>query len=446
VKTRFPRSMLYVLAMCAGLALMCNLPSLPGSADNALITDDFSGDGGYLGTYDEADGSASYVTGGYVIDIGKEFSYIYGSTLNQELGPEPQITPAAPLPKAVSVEADLANVNAPPDAQFGLACKWRDYRNFYALLIRSDGRGYGIYRVTTEVAGQEVDTPFFVLLAGQDFGSPHSAILTTVGAVNHLRAECSDERLAFFVNEQKLAETAPDDERLTADTTGAFGGVGVVGSTKRTPHAHAAFDNFVVRALPSGVQLAETTTSGQVMFQDDFADNAAEWDIGSYAPADFGPNDGAFKATLEPDSFYAFSLPMGATTDTRIEGDVTFVESGDGALYGGFACRVSDTWGSYEAVIDNLGDFAIGKYSAPEDKFENLVGWTGSKSIPPGLNQTSHVRLDCVGDTITLYVNGEKMSEVHDSSFPLGALQLEAASPGDNSGALIFDNVVATQP
>jgi len=56
------------------------------------------------------------------------------------------------------------------------------------------------------------------------------------------------------------------------------------------------------------------------------------------------------------------------------------------------------------------------------------------------------VRADCVGSTLTLYVNGEKLEQVTDSTFDSGDVGLLGGSFETGGVDLLFDNFIVYQP
>jgi hypothetical protein len=66
---------------------------------------------------------------------------------------------------------------------------------------------------------------------------PSGAILSGSG-LNHLRADCIDSQLTFFVNGQLAAQVFDSDF--------ATGDVGILAGTFNEPGVDVVFDNFVV--------------------------------------------------------------------------------------------------------------------------------------------------------------------------------------------------------
>ena len=68
-----------------------------------------------------------------------------------------------------------------------------------------------------------------------------------------------------------------------------------------------------------------------------------------------------------------------------------------------------------------------------------------SEAIRPGtaLNQ---LRADCVGESLTLYVNGQLVAQVQDGAFPSGNVGLIAGTYDTLGVDIFFDNLVVREP
>jgi hypothetical protein len=125
----------------------------------------------------------------------------------------------------VHLEVDAARLSGPPNAYYGLVCRYQDDSNYYALVIGSDGF-YGIIRM---MGGQ---TQFI-----SPPPSPASALQGGF-AVNRIGATCSGHNLTLYVNGAKLFDIK--------DTTFSSGYIGLMVGTTSVPGIEVRFDNFSV--------------------------------------------------------------------------------------------------------------------------------------------------------------------------------------------------------
>jgi hypothetical protein len=131
----------------------------------------------------------------------------------------------------MSVEVDARLVAGPADGVFGILCRAEadegTASKAYVFAIRSDGVSAIMKRTS----------PTFwdaIVFAKQ------SAAIKNGNASNHLRADCSGNKLTFYVNGEKLLETTDKDFKS--------GQVGVAVTTQpKSAPMDVRFDNFTVR-------------------------------------------------------------------------------------------------------------------------------------------------------------------------------------------------------
>jgi len=59
---------------------------------------------------------------------------------------------------------------------------------------------------------------------------------------------------------------------------------------------------------------------------------------------------------------------------------------------------------------------------------------------------TNHLRVECVGPTLTLYVNGQKLDSQQDSEYTSGDVGLIAGTYENAGTDIWFDNFTVTKP
>jgi hypothetical protein len=96
---------------------------------------------------------------------------------------------------------------------------------------------------------------------------------------------------------------------------------------------------------------------------------------------------------------------------------------------------------AYVFAIRTDGFYAILKRTSPT--FWDAIAYgKESKAIKPG-NGVNHLRADCSGSTLSLYVNGEKLLEKTDAAFKAGQVGLAVTSqPKSDPMDVRFDNFV----
>lgn len=124
----------------------------------------------------------------------------------------------------VRVEVDAIKLNGPDEDRMGVMCRYEG-GDYYFFIISNDG----YYAIGKFIGGM-------TLLLGQTEMQTSDAI--EKGTVNHLRADCVDNTLTFYVNYTQVA-TVVDSDLPTGD-------VGLLAGSFAQPGVDVMFDRFVV--------------------------------------------------------------------------------------------------------------------------------------------------------------------------------------------------------
>jgi len=110
----------------------------------------------------------------------------------------------------------------------------------------------------------------------------------------------------------------------------------------------------------------------------------------------------------------------------------------------GILCRYVDTENYYFGIISSDGYYAIGTVIGGE---QSIIGenMQPSDAIKTGF-ESNRIRFDCVGSTLSLYVNGKLVQEETDSSFASGDVGLMAGTFDTGGTQVAFDNFVVSKP
>lgn len=183
-----------------------------------------------------------------------------------------------------------------------------------------------------------------------------------------------------------------------------------------------------------------------IQFQDDFSDPGSGWDdvrTGEDANTYYFEDEYVFLIYLA--DFYAWANPYkNFTGDVQVEVDARKIS---GSRYDEFGvlCRYvenSDSTSSYyyfAIAADGLGVI----YKVDHDQQSLVISdppQNRSDVIHPD-NQVNRIRADCIGDRLTLYVNGEILTDAIDPSFGSGDVGLRADSESGET-EIRFDNFV----
>ena len=197
----------------------------------------------------------------------------------------------------------------------------------------------------------------------------------------------------------------------------------------------------------SGCSLLKTAAGGansNVLFQDDFSNSSSGWDqvSGDQGWTDY--KDGAYHIHVDITNSDLWANPGKSFGDVSIETDAFKVDGPDDNDFG-LICRYQDVDNYYFVAAANDGYYVLGK--VVDGTQEPLMGdgWAQTDKVYSGTT-TNHLRLDCVGDTISFYINGNLMGEATDSDYATGDVGLIAGTFGTEGVEVAFDNFVVTKP
>lgn len=185
--------------------------------------------------------------------------------------------------------------------------------------------------------------------------------------------------------------------------------------------------------------------AGTVLLSDDFSSpDANGWTVRD--SGDYGNEirDGEYLVWVDNDAAeYVANTGFadGDFGDVRIE--VTATElSGDPSAGIGIVCRKapSGQQGSYYADVDQEGSVRI---AAQGDEHKILA-----KAEQPGAwkDGANRLRLDCVGDDISFWLNGKKLLEARDGRYHSGRIGVRAGGAGRGVMRVAFDDLKVTAP
>ncbi|MCW5873948.1 MAG: hypothetical protein KIS88_04815 [Anaerolineales bacterium] len=195
---------------------------------------------------------------------------------------------------------------------------------------------------------------------------------------------------------------------------------------------------------PSTGTQNNNTAASNVLFQDDFSSTSSGWDRAAY---DFGETDyvdGGYHISVGADYSSVWANPGINASDVSVEVDAVKRGGVDDNEFG-VICRYQDESNFYAGSVSSDGFYAVILIRNGE------FGYVGSDSMQPSdlirLGDTvNRVRMDCVGSTLTLYVNGSMLTSVTDSTLGSGDVGMYAGSFATGGIDIFFDNFVAKRP
>ena len=184
--------------------------------------------------------------------------------------------------------------------------------------------------------------------------------------------------------------------------------------------------------------------SGSVLFQDDFARPSSGWD--RYRDSLYSSDyvSGVFRISITAPDTNAWATPGVDIGDVRIEVEATKVSGPDDNVFG-ILCRYQDSQNFYFFLISSDGFAGIGIRRAGETTLLSAMDMTPSEAILQG-SARNHLRADCLGDQLDLYVNGQAVAHAVASDWLRGDVGLIAGTYAEAGVVIDFDNFSALQP
>jgi hypothetical protein len=199
---------------------------------------------------------------------------------------------------------------------------------------------------------------------------------------------------------------------------------------------------MAVMACSIGNQ-AEAVTNDTI-FQDDFSDSSSGWDRVNLPEGITDYADGVYRIYVNTENTDYWANPGLSFKDTIIEVEATKGGGPDDNDFG-LICRHQNTENFYIFMISSDGFFGILRVIDGEQELLGMDEMEYSESINTG-NAMNVIRADCIGSSLTLYVNSSQLISVEDSSLEAGDVGLLAGTFDILGTDIHFDNFVVRNP
>ena len=190
--------------------------------------------------------------------------------------------------------------------------------------------------------------------------------------------------------------------------------------------------------------LGRQDDDSSVLFSDDFSDPSSGWNSyqGEEGVTDY--DSGQYRIFVNQSRHDYWAYPGRSFTDVRVEVDATKAGGPDDNDFG-VICRYQDTENFYAFLISSDGFYSIMKYSGGNSETLGADAMLATDVVNQG-SATNHIRADCVGDSLSLYANGDRLHAVTDSTFSSGDVGLIAGTFDEAGADIVFDDFVVRQP
>ena len=185
-----------------------------------------------------------------------------------------------------------------------------------------------------------------------------------------------------------------------------------------------------------------TGDPGDVLFEDKFTTNVSGWRRLANEGGIMDYDSSGFRILVRQPNMNFWSTPEKNFGDARIEADVTTLNGPDENRMG-VICRYQ-RGDYYFFIISNDGYYGIGKFIGGQTLLLGQGSMTPTDAIQK--DALNHLRADCIGDTLTLFVNFNQVAAAQDSDFKNGDVGVLAGSFNEPGVDVLFQNFVVIQP
>ena len=174
---------------------------------------------------------------------------------------------------------------------------------------------------------------------------------------------------------------------------------------------------------------------------DDFSDKDSGWGQFIYPEGSAVYKNDAYQITINvPNSDVFITYPR-IYINSVVQADINKVSGSNDNNYG-LICRFEDERNFYAGQVSSDGYAGILKVRNGEYQLIGIEEMIPVAAILGG-EAVNEVRLDCIQDTITLYVNGEIADTQTDETFISGEVGMIAGTISGYDGVFQFDNFIA---
>lgn len=205
---------------------------------------------------------------------------------------------------------------------------------------------------------------------------------------------------------------------------------------------------FLVSLVPMACQSSLLTDlavpSGERLYWDDFSDVSGGWPEYAQTEGSVGYAGGAYRISVTSPGYQMWAVSGQAYRDVQVEVDAARLAGPLANLYG-LVCRYHGEENFYFFIISSDGYYTIGKMRGGQAVLLGQEMMAYSAAILQD-GSPHRLRFDCIGSTLTGYINGQMVAMTSDSAFRDGDAGLIAGSFDEGGVEMSFDNFVVYKP
>jgi hypothetical protein len=204
----------------------------------------------------------------------------------------------------------------------------------------------------------------------------------------------------------------------------------------------------LVTACTLGGASVDPCDSGGTLLQDDFSgEQNCGWHEYNQGGAVVEIESGVLSISTNQPGQIWWTNPGREFDDTIVTIQARQISGPNDNAYG-VICRYQDEKNFYIFLISGDGYYAIGKYQTGNTQIIYLTG-NGEFSYSDVINQgvaTNQIRASCVGDELSLSVNGLPLETINDSTFDSGDVGLGVSTLEPGTAVVEFDDLRVLGP
>ena len=192
-------------------------------------------------------------------------------------------------------------------------------------------------------------------------------------------------------------------------------------------------------AAPSATPTTGTILPEGGLLADDFSDPKSGWQTETAKEYKLAYADGAYSIMVRVPDLAVWGAPIRPYefSDLLIKVDAWQVSGPTDVDYG-LVVRSHGENALYFFAVSSDGNYSV--HLLQDDSWQQLVEWTMSKAVKPQ-GQVNHLQVECVGMTMTFWVNGEKLVQLADGALRSGNIGLLVSTFDHGEAEARFDNV-----
>ncbi|GMQ79169.1 MAG: hypothetical protein BMS9Abin02_1729 [Anaerolineae bacterium] len=205
---------------------------------------------------------------------------------------------------------------------------------------------------------------------------------------------------------------------------------------------------ILVGCIPKNLQGPDPCNEGGTLFNDDFDQTKdCGWLLFNGRGITQEIADGALRISNTLSGVFAWANADRNFDDVIINVQSRQVSGPDDNAYG-VICRYQSEENFYVFLISGDGHYAIGKYQSGTPQVQYLTGegqYVFSEAINQGAAQND-IRASCIGNELSLAVNGIPLETVTDPTFVTGDIGLGASAFQPGTAVIEFDSIRVIAP